>query len=115
MSMSQQIHTVTAVVIHSRLYGGTELWNSLLGILGHDLGGVTVLASVKHDFPNGAISGTVLLAESHASLHSWPELSKTWYELATCGDPADIERFVAALGLLGDVRDVSRSATDLSL
>ncbi len=59
------------------------------------LPGVTILGSIKHDFPGGGFSGLLLLGESHAAIHTWPEHNKAWIELATCGDPAALEVFGA--------------------
>lgn len=37
-------------------------------------------------FPlTGGVSGVVILAESHASIHSWPELGYAAVDLFTCG------------------------------
>jgi S-adenosylmethionine/arginine decarboxylase-like enzyme len=68
------------------------VWHNFLCVV-NALRHVQVLASVKHDFPGGGLTGLVVLAESHAAIHTWPELSLAWCELATCGDPSDCERF----------------------
>jgi S-adenosylmethionine/arginine decarboxylase-like enzyme len=57
------------------------------------LPGVTVLGTLKHDFPGGGLSGLILLGESHAAIHTWPEENLAWIELATCGDPAALDLF----------------------
>lgn len=41
---------------------------------------------VFHRFPNGALSGSVLLQESHAAIHTWPEGNFVTFEFFTCGD-----------------------------
>ncbi len=47
---------------------------------------VTALGSVKHHFtPHGA-SVVVLLAESHISVHTWPEHGYAAVDLLTCGE-----------------------------
>ncbi len=58
------------------------------------LPGVTIINSIKHDFPGGGFSGLILLGESHAAIHTWPEYGKAWVELATCGDPAALPLFL---------------------
>lgn len=73
-----------------------DVWQRFLTIA-NNLTGVTVINSIKHDFPGGGFSGLVLLAESHAAIHTWPELHRAWVELATCGDPAGIDDFRAAI------------------
>jgi len=57
------------------------------------LPGVTILGTLKHDFPGGGLTGLVLLGESHAAIHTWPERGEAWIELATCGDPAALQLF----------------------
>ena len=37
-------------------------------------------------FPNGAVTGVLLLAQSHLSIHTWPELALANVDLLTCGD-----------------------------
>lgn len=36
-------------------------------------GGATVLGGDSHVFPNGAVTIFLILAQSHLSLHTWPE------------------------------------------
>ena len=78
------------------------VWQSFLTII-NNLTGVTVINSIKHDFPGGGFSGLVLIAESHAAIHTWPELSKAWVELATCGDPVALDEFKTAIKRFGVV------------
>jgi len=59
----------------------------------------TVLHSYTHSFaPSGGISAVVILAESHVSIHSWPELGYAAIDIYMCGsvDPhagiASLER-----------------------
>lgn len=54
---------------------------------------VSVLDVSSQEFPGGGLTITVLLAESHAAFHSWPEDEHFVAELATCGDPADLSKF----------------------
>lgn len=49
--------------------------------------GATVLHTHLHHFTeNGGISGVVVLAESHISIHTWPERSYAAIDLFMCGD-----------------------------
>ena len=43
-------------------------------------------ASRSTRFPNGAVTGVLLLAQSHLSIHTWPELALANVDLLTCGD-----------------------------
>jgi S-adenosylmethionine decarboxylase len=49
--------------------------------------GATILHSHFHHFtPNGGVSGVVVLAESHISIHTWPERNYAAIDLFMCGD-----------------------------
>jgi S-adenosylmethionine decarboxylase len=49
-------------------------------------GAATVVGEEFHVFPNGALTGVLLLAQSHLSIHTWPELRLANVDLLTCGD-----------------------------
>ncbi len=54
--------------------------------------GATILHSHFHHFtPNGGVSGVVVLAESHISIHTWPERAFAAIDIFMCGacDPHD--------------------------
>lgn len=49
--------------------------------------GATLLHIHLHHFtPNGGVSGVAVLAESHISIHSWPERSYAALDVFMCGD-----------------------------
>ena len=48
--------------------------------------GATILHSHFHHFsPNGGVSGVVVLAESHISIHTWPERQFAAIDIFMCG------------------------------
>ncbi|MBB4284522.1 adenosylmethionine decarboxylase [Roseospira goensis] len=48
--------------------------------------GATLLHTHLHHFtPNGGISGVLVLAESHISIHTWPERSYAALDIFMCG------------------------------
>jgi S-adenosylmethionine decarboxylase len=49
-------------------------------------GGATVLGETFCTFPNGAVTGVLVLAQSHLSIHTWPELSLANIDLLSYGD-----------------------------
>jgi S-adenosylmethionine decarboxylase len=51
-----------------------------------EAGGAKVLADEFHVFPNGAVTGVLLLAQSHLSIHTWPELLLANIDLLTYGE-----------------------------
>ncbi|RMG99534.1 MAG: adenosylmethionine decarboxylase [Deltaproteobacteria bacterium] len=62
----------------------------------------TLLAENHHRFDPQGVTAIALLAESHISIHTWPELGYAAADVFTCGahtDPqAACEVLVAALG-----------------
>lgn len=51
-----------------------------------EAGGAHVVGAAFHVFPNGAVTGALLLAQSHLSIHTWPELGLANVDLLSCGD-----------------------------
>jgi len=52
-----------------------------------DAAGATLLHIHLHHFtPNGGISGVAVLAESHISIHTWPERNFAALDIFMCGD-----------------------------
>ena len=52
-----------------------------------DAAGATLLHIHLHHFePNGGISGVAVLAESHISIHSWPEHGYAALDIFMCGN-----------------------------
>jgi S-adenosylmethionine decarboxylase len=49
--------------------------------------GATLLHIHLHHFsPNGGVSGVAVLAESHISVHTWPECDYAAFDVFMCGD-----------------------------
>ena len=52
-----------------------------------DAAGATLLHIHLHHFtPNGGISGVAVLAESHISIHTWPECGYAALDVFMCGE-----------------------------
>ena len=52
-----------------------------------DAAGATLLHIHLHHFtPNGGVSGVAVLAESHISIHTWPERDYAALDVFMCGD-----------------------------
>ncbi|MED5464542.1 MAG: adenosylmethionine decarboxylase [Myxococcota bacterium] len=47
--------------------------------------GATVLGEKFHQFTPQGVSGTVVIAESHLSIHTWPEVGYVAVDIFTCG------------------------------
>ncbi len=57
----------------------------------------TVLGSNFHSFEPQGISGFVIIAESHFSVHSWPEYDYAAVDIFTCGDKIDFKAAIDSL------------------
>ncbi|MBS0648059.1 MAG: adenosylmethionine decarboxylase [Verrucomicrobia bacterium] len=55
--------------------------------------GAQILNHNSYVFPGHGLTMTILLSESHASLHTYPEHGKCFVDLFTCGDKCDHEVF----------------------
>jgi S-adenosylmethionine decarboxylase len=79
--------------------------------------GATILHSHFHHFtPNAGVSGVVVLAESHISIHTWPERGFAALDVFMCGccDPYKVIPFLKAAFAPNDVR-ISEQKRGLTL
>lgn len=53
------------------------------------MSGATVVDSTFHTFSPYGVSGVVVIAESHLTIHTWPEYGYAAVDLFTCGDTVD--------------------------
>lgn len=73
--------------------------------------GATVLGKSFHQFAPQGVSGVVLIAESHLSLHTWPEHAYAAVDIFTCGTTVKIE--VAADALIRQLGSRDPSALEV--
>lgn len=59
-------------------------------------GGATILHSYFHPFAPCGVTGFLLLAESHLSVHTWPEEGFAAFDIFSCGD-MDTDRIVRTI------------------
>lgn len=51
--------------------------------------GATIVRSVFHRYAPQGVSGVVVIAESHMSIHTWPEYNYAAVDFFTCGESVD--------------------------
>lgn len=51
--------------------------------------GATIVKSVFHRYNPQGVSGVIVIAESHISIHTWPEYGYAAVDFFTCGDAVD--------------------------
>ncbi len=55
--------------------------------------GVTILSSSHYHFEPNGVTQVLLLSESHASIHTYPEFHSCFVDLFTCGTTFSMENF----------------------
>lgn len=55
--------------------------------------GATILSSIKHIFPPTGFTMVILLSESHASIHTYPEYGACFVDFFTCGHSCNASKF----------------------
>jgi S-adenosylmethionine decarboxylase len=69
-----------------------------------DAGGANIVGEEFCVFPNGAVTGVLVLAQSHLSIHTWPEFALANVDLLSYGDLRGEE----VLKAIGEQLDVER-------
>jgi S-adenosylmethionine decarboxylase len=55
--------------------------------------GATILDSSEVEFSNNGFTMVILLSESHATIHTYPEYNACFVDIFTCGNICDVEHF----------------------
>jgi S-adenosylmethionine decarboxylase len=58
------------------------------------ISGAEIIRPVFHKFSPHGVTGIVVIAESHFSIHTWPEYGYCAFDIFTCGDSIDNERAI---------------------
>ena len=59
--------------------------------------GATILGESFHQFAPQGVSGTVIIAESHLFIHTWPEYGYAAADIFTCGNSVQPEKAARVL------------------
>jgi S-adenosylmethionine decarboxylase len=75
--------------------------------------GATIVESVFHRYNPQGVSGVVVIAESHCSIHTWPEYGYAAVDFFTCGqsiDPGRAHRYIEQMLAAEDsqIRELKR-------
>lgn len=76
--------------------------------------GATVVRGVSHHFPVKGLTSVLILTESHAVLHTWPESGTVHLDIFSCSSRLNSHAAIAAMGdVLGadrvSVQEVARA------
>jgi S-adenosylmethionine decarboxylase len=74
--------------------------------------GATILGNSFHVFsPYDGVSGVIIIAESHLSIHTWPEYCYAAVDIFACGDSLHPERAVEFM--VQELKSGNHSVTEL--
>lgn len=59
--------------------------------------GATIISSSFHKFEPQGVSGVVIIAESHFTIHAWPEHNYAAVDIFTCGDNIDLDKAIQSM------------------
>jgi S-adenosylmethionine decarboxylase len=82
--------------------------------------GATVVQALSHEFPGAGLTCILILAESHAVLHTWPETGSVNLDIFSCStrlkSHAAIAELRVAFGATSvSVQEISRADGHLAL
>ena len=80
-----RLHAMDAWVRRASVLTDAEELKAIL-YAGANAGGATVLGEEFCVFPNRAVTGVLVLAQSHLSIHTWPEFALANVDLLSYGD-----------------------------
>ena len=60
--------------------------------------GATVVQALSHNFPGAGLTCVLILAESHAVLHTWPETGTVNIDIFSCSTRLESLTAIEALG-----------------
>lgn len=60
--------------------------------------GATVVQALSHDFPGAGLTSVLILAESHAVLHTWPETGTVNIDIFSCSTRLNSLAAIAEIG-----------------
>ncbi len=64
---------------------------------GADAAKATIVGHSFHHFSPHGVSGVVIIAESHISIHTWPEYGYAAVDIFTCGDLTDNDTAISMI------------------
>ena len=71
------------------------------------ISGATALKKSFHQFAPQGVSGVIIIAESHFTIHTWPEYGYAALDIFTCGNSIDSQKALDYIEKELDVKTVS--------
>jgi len=77
--------------------------------------GAHVVETVFHQFNPHGLSGVVVIAESHITIHTWPEYGYAAVDVFTCGQPALADAICTTISAKFNAKKTSIQAVNRGL
>ena len=71
------------------------------------ISGATALKASFHQFEPQGVSGVIIIAESHFTIHTWPEYGYAALDIFTCGESIDSQKALDYMEKELDVKTLS--------
>lgn len=71
-----------------------------------DLSGAKIIKDVFHSFSPHGVTGVIVIAESHVSIHTWPEFRYAAVDIFTCSDRMNVDLIVTELKIATQSKSV---------
>ncbi len=71
------------------------------------ISGATALKTSFHKFAPQGVSGVIIIAESHFTIHTWPEYGYAALDIFTCGERIDSQKALDYIEKELDVKTLS--------
>jgi len=71
------------------------------------ISGATALKASFHQFEPQGVSGVIIIAESHFTIHTWPEYGYAALDIFTCGESIDSQKALDYIEKELDVKTLS--------
>lgn len=68
----------------------------------------TVVKTVFHKFTPQGVTGVVIIAESHVTIHTWPEYGKACVDIFSCSHKLQIEDLIKEVGQIIKAKNDTR-------
>ncbi len=69
--------------------------------------GATIVKDMFHSFSPHGVTGVIVIAESHVSIHTWPELHYAAVDIFTCSAKMNVPLIIEQLEILTHARVVT--------
>lgn len=72
-----------------------------------NISGAEIIAPVFHKFNPHGVSGVIVIAESHFSIHTWPEYGYCAVDIFTCGDTINSQKALIFMKKAFEAKSIS--------